>query len=65
MIMLTGHKLTMPVQRFTHSDQLVALVGVEPQLHQSGQSAGQARMSKRGAPYLRRDLARRLDCLTP
>jgi len=42
------------VQRFTHSDQLVALVGVDPQLHQSGQSAGQAKMSKRGSPSLRR-----------
>ena len=40
--------------RFTDSDQLVALVGVDPQLHQSGQTAGQTKMSKRGLPYLRR-----------
>lgn len=39
---------------FTDSDQLVALVGVDPQLHQSGQTAGQTKMSKRGSPYLRR-----------
>jgi transposase len=42
------------IQRFTDSDQLVALVGVDPQLHQSGQTAGQTKMSKRGSPYLRR-----------
>lgn len=42
------------IQRFTDSDQVVALVGVDPQLHQSGQSAGQTKMSKRGSPYLRR-----------
>lgn len=42
------------IQRFTDSDQVVALVGVDPQLHQSGQSAGQTTMSKRGSPYLRR-----------
>jgi transposase len=41
------------VQRFSDSDQLVALVGVDPPLHQSGQSAGQTKMSKRGSPYLR------------
>jgi transposase len=41
------------IQRFSDSDQLVALVGVDPQLHQSGQSAGQTKMSKRGSPYLR------------
>jgi transposase len=40
--------------RFTDSDQLVALVGVDPQLHQSGETAGQTKMSKRGSPYLRR-----------
>jgi transposase len=40
--------------RFTDSDQLVALVGVDPQLHQSGQMAGQTKMSKQGSPYLRR-----------
>lgn len=38
------------IQRFTDSDQVVALVGVDPQLHQSGQSAGQTKMSKRGSP---------------
>jgi transposase len=42
------------IQRFTDSDQVVALVGVDPQLQPSGQSAGQAKMSKRGSPYLRR-----------
>jgi transposase len=42
------------IGRFTDSDQLVALVGVDPQLHQSGQTAGQTKMSKRGSPYLRR-----------
>jgi transposase len=42
------------IRRFTDSDQLVALVGVDPQLHESGQTAGQAKMSKRGSPYLRR-----------
>lgn len=41
------------IQRFTNSEQLVALVGVDPQLHQSGQTAGQIKMSKRGSPYLR------------
>ena len=33
---------------------LGALVGVDPQLHQSGETAGQTKMSKRGSPYLRR-----------
>jgi transposase len=33
------------IQRFTDSDQLVALVGVVPPLHESGQTAGQATMS--------------------
>lgn len=42
------------IRRFTDSDQLVAFVGVDPQLHQSGQTAGQTKMSKRGSPYLRR-----------
>jgi transposase len=42
------------IQRFTDSDQLVALAGVAPQLHESGQTAGQTKMSKRGSPYLRR-----------
>jgi transposase len=41
------------IRRFTDSDQLVALVGVDPQLHPSGQTAGQTKMSKRGSPYLR------------
>jgi transposase len=35
------------------SGQLVALVRVDPQLHVSGQTAGQAKMSKRGSLYLR------------
>jgi transposase len=42
------------IWRFTDSDPLVALAGVAPQRHESGQTAGQAKMSKRGAPYLRR-----------
>jgi transposase len=42
------------IRRFTDADQLVALVGVDPQLHESGQTAGQAKLSKRGSPYLRR-----------
>jgi transposase len=42
------------IRRFTDSDQLVALGGIDPQLHESGQTAGQAKMSKRGSPYLRR-----------
>jgi transposase len=42
------------IQRFTDSDQLVALAGVDPQLHESGQTTGQTKMSKRGSPFLRR-----------
>ena len=42
------------IRRFTDSDQLVALAGVDPQLHESGQTAGQAKMSTRGSPYLHR-----------
>jgi len=42
------------IQRFTDSDQLVAWAGVAPQLHESGHTAGQTKMSKRGSPYLRR-----------
>jgi transposase len=42
------------IRRFTDSDQLVALAGVDPQLHESGQTAGQAKLSKRGSPYLHR-----------
>jgi transposase len=42
------------IRRFNDSDQLVALVGIDPQLHQSGQQAGQTKMSKRRAPSLRR-----------
>jgi transposase len=38
------------IRRFTDSDQLVALAGVDPQLHESGHTAGQAKMSKRGSP---------------
>jgi transposase len=44
------------IQRCTDAEQLVALAGVDPQLHASGQTAGQAKMSKRGLPYLRRAL---------
>jgi transposase len=42
------------IRRFTDSDQLVALAGVDPQLHESGQTAGQAKISTRGSPSLRR-----------
>jgi transposase len=42
------------IHRFTDSDQLVALAGVDPQRHESGQTAGQTKMSQRGSPYLRR-----------
>jgi transposase len=41
-------------QRFTDSDQLVALAGVDRPLHESGQTAGQTTMSQRGSPSLRR-----------
>jgi transposase len=37
----------------TDSDQLVALVGVDPQGYQSGQTAGQTKRSQRGSPSLR------------
>jgi transposase len=40
--------------RFPDSDQLVARVGVDPQRHQAGQTAGQTKMCKRGSPYRRR-----------
>jgi transposase len=42
------------IHRFSDSDQVGALVGVDPQLHASGQTAGQTKMSKRGSPSLRR-----------
>jgi transposase len=38
------------------ADKLVALVGLDAQLKQSGASAGRVRMSKRGNRYLRRSL---------
>jgi transposase len=38
------------------ADKLVALVGIDPRLKQSGASAGRVRMSKRGNRYLRRAL---------
>jgi transposase len=41
------------IRRFTDSDQLVALAGGGPQLHESGHTAGRAKMNKRGSPYLR------------
>lgn len=41
------------IQRFTDSKQLVALLGVDPPRHESGQTAGQAKMSTRGSPSLR------------
>jgi transposase len=44
------------IRRCTDSDQLVALVGVDPPRHESGQTAGQAKLSTRGSPYLRRAL---------
>jgi transposase len=48
------------IQCFTDSGQLVALAGVDPQLHESGQTAGRAKMRKRAAPG---GLAGRVDCL--
>jgi transposase len=38
------------------ADKLVALIGLDPRLKQSGASAGRVRMSKRGNRYLRRAL---------
>ena len=38
------------------ADKLVALIGIDAQLKQSGASAGRVRMSKRGNRYLRRAL---------
>lgn len=55
------------VRRCTDADQLVALADVDAQLHASGQTAGPAKMRKRGSPYLRRAIwhaaltARRID----
>lgn len=48
-----------PVARFRGkdgADKLVALIGIDAQLKQSGASAGRVRMSKRGNRYLRRSL---------
>jgi transposase len=43
------------IQRFPSLKQLVAYAGLDPTIHQSGQfRATQARLSKRGSPYLRR-----------
>jgi transposase len=41
------------MRRFTDAGQPVALVRVDPQLHESGRTAVQAKMSTRGAPSLR------------
>jgi len=48
-----------PIARFRGkdgADKLVALIGIDAQLKQSGASAGRVRMSKRGNRYLRRSL---------
>jgi transposase len=43
------------VSRFSESKKLVAFVGVDPSVHQSGEFTGtQNRISKRGSPHLRR-----------
>jgi transposase len=43
------------LRHFTNSDQLVALMGIHPQLNAFGPSAGQVQqMSERGSPYLHR-----------
>jgi transposase len=45
------------IQRFETLKQLVAYVGIDPVVYQSGQfEAKQTRMSKRGSPYLRHAL---------
>jgi transposase len=38
------------IPRVTDADPLVALAGVDPQVHESGQTAGQVKRSKRGSP---------------
>jgi transposase len=43
------------IARFTEPKKLVAFVGVDPSVHQSGEFIGtQNKMSKRGSPHLRR-----------
>ena len=39
------------IRRFTAAEPLVALVGGDPQRHESGHTAGQAKMCTRGSPY--------------
>lgn len=41
---------------FSHADALVAYSGLDPQPHDSGRSRGRRRLSKRGAPALRRQM---------
>ncbi|MDT8900431.1 IS110 family transposase [Anaeroselena agilis] len=43
------------ISRFSEPKKLVAFVGIDPSVHQSGEFTGtQNRMSKRGSPHLRR-----------
>jgi transposase len=45
------------VNRFESAEKLVAYAGIDPTVYQTGQfQASQARMSKRGSPYLRHAL---------
>lgn len=45
------------INRFSHASKLVAYAGIDPTVKQSGEFTGtKNRMSKRGAPYLRRAL---------
>ena len=44
------------VSRFTRADQVVAYAGLEPRTHDSGRSAGQRHLSKRGPGALRHAL---------
>ena len=45
------------MNRFAAPEKLVAYVGIDPTVYQSGQfTASQTRMSKRGSPYLRHAL---------
>jgi transposase len=46
------------VARFRRGDQVVASAGLEPRTHDSGRSAGQRRLSKRGPGALRHALYR-------
>ena len=43
------------ISRFSSADKLLAYVGLDPSVKQSGEfKSSQNRMSKRGSPYLRR-----------